>query len=149
MRLFVVQKTVGSNPTTRPSFVTFNKYSMSNTINSINNQIKCFKPELTVCNNSKNLEFIDLLFQEGYLHSYYCNSSQLRLKFKYHNGVSRIKHLFNLSRKGQTMLVSFQDLWALNNKSTAQLVLDTSKGFMTSRKACELKIGGYPICLIQ
>jgi len=71
----------------------------------------------------------------------------IRLVLKYNEQQPAINHLKRISKPGQRVYVSREEIpYVLNNLGLA--ILSTSKGLMTNRQARRAKIGGEVLCEI-
>jgi small subunit ribosomal protein S8 len=69
------------------------------------------------------------------------------IKLKYHNGESVIEGLKRVSRPGIRRYVRYEELPRVKN-GLGVVVVSTSKGLMTEKKAKALKVGGEVVCKV-
>ncbi|WP_462135596.1 30S ribosomal protein S8 [Porphyromonas endodontalis] len=99
-------------------------------------------------------EITKVLFDKGYILNYKfedvdeCRAIiKVALKYDLAQKTNAIKALKRVSRPGLRRYVGYRDLpRVLNGLGIA--ILSTSKGVMTDKEACDLKVGGEVLCYI-
>ena len=88
-----------------------------------------------------SLSVLQVLKEEGYIRDYIKNFNSIEVLLKYKDFDPIIKNIYLVSSSGRKIYYSHKELHKVNN-GLGILILSTSKGVMSSKKAFVLKIGG-------
>ena len=75
------------------------------------------------------------------------NNKILKLFLDYNNKIGKITGLKRISKPGQRIYSSFEDLGKIKRKAGI-LIISTSKGLITDKEARQKKLGGEVLCEI-
>jgi small subunit ribosomal protein S8 len=88
-----------------------------------------------------SLNVLQVLKEEGYIRDYIKKDTCIEVLLKYKEFNPVIKNIYLVSTSGKKIYYTYKDLHKVNN-GLGILILSTSKGIMSSKKAFLLKIGG-------
>jgi len=96
---------------------------------------------------------LDVLLLEGFIRGYTFNTKEtnkIKVLLKYDlNGVGSIKDIKGISSSGRSVYVKVEGLWNIYSQSSFFcIILSTSKGVISLKKALEKNIGGELLCII-
>lgn len=119
--------------------------SIADMLTRIRNASAVRKPEAVLPCSKIKMSIAEILVRENYITSAekvkVGKFDFIRLKLKYTDQVSAIRHIKMISKPGQRIYVATQDIpQILNGYGTA--IISTSKGLMTGSEAAKNKIGG-------
>ena len=121
--------------------------NLSLALSIIYNSSLSFKSNAHVPTTKLNLSLINLLYKEGYIRGFFYNSKKISVFLKYTEYLKPvIKYIKIISTSGKRITISNKTLSKIQ-KNSGTLLLSTSKGLMTSKKAKEAySIGGEVLC---
>jgi small subunit ribosomal protein S8 len=98
------------------------------------------------------VEIVKILKNEGYIKTFKKVSqdgkNQIRIYLKYDQGNQSVIHgLERMSRPGRRLYTSYRDMPRIFN-GYGTLIVTTSQGVITGRKAAEKKLGGEILCSV-
>ncbi len=125
--------------------------TIADMLTRIRNAVAVKKPEVVLPFSKIKFNIAKLLEQENYVEKVEKVKSgqfdELKIVLKYSEQGPAIHHLRRISRPGQRIYVSGQDLpQVLNGYGSA--IISTSRGVMTSQMARKQNIGGELMCEI-
>jgi len=88
-----------------------------------------------------SLSVLQVLREEGYIRDYIKKETSIEVHLKYNNFNPIINDIYLISSSGRKVYYSYKTLHKVNN-GLGILILSTSKGVMSSKKALLLKTGG-------
>jgi small subunit ribosomal protein S8 len=118
----------------------------------IRNAQMVFKPTVSVPSSKLKVAIVTVLKEEGYIDSFNVVSdgavkSKLEITLKYYDGAPVIDQIERVSRPGLRVYKKSADIPKVKNGLGVMLV-STSKGIVTDRKARALGLGGEIICQV-
>ncbi len=119
-------------------------------LSSISNAQSRFKRNLTVPSSTKKEAIVKVLQQEGYIDAYEISKEKkpmLTIVLRYFEGKPVIKEFKRISRPGLREYRSCEDIPSIKG-GLGTVILSTSQGLMTDKKAKEIGIGGEIICSV-
>ena len=111
------------------------------------------KKEVSVPNQKIKLAIVKVLKEEGYIENYRINvsgdskKSEIVIMLKYYLGNPVIESIIRISKPGLRQYKSSLKLTNVTNEMGIAIVT-TSKGVMTARNACQMRIGGELLCTV-
>jgi small subunit ribosomal protein S8 len=123
---------------------------LCNLTSTLKNAIKCNKKFIFFPKNVFCLQFLKLMFEEGFISSVKdINSGKfLKVQLKYNlNGNPSFKEIKLLSTPGKTVFLSYQQLTKLN-EGVGVFFISTNEGLLTNDYCLKRKIGGTGLCYI-
>jgi len=120
-----------------------------NVINNIKLAYKYKRLTLVVTHNKLILNFIHLLYEQGYIRNYEINlNNTIKIYLVYYNYLNPvIKDIKIISKPSHKVYYNYNKLKTMNSYFNT-FILSTSKGLMTQKEAIKLKQGGEIICII-
>ena len=121
----------------------------------LRNAIKAQHRVVEIPSSNLKKEITKILFEQGYILNYkfiddtQCPSGTIKIALKYDNvdKVNAIKCLKRVSRPGLRQYTGYKDMpRVLNGLGIA--IISTSRGVMTNKQACDLKVGGEVLCYV-
>ena len=119
-------------------------------LSSISNAQTRFKKDLTIPCSTKKVAIAKVLQEEGYVQSYKISEDakpQLTILLKYFEGRPVIKEFKRISRPGLREYRTSKDIPSVKG-GLGTIIVSTSQGLMTDKRAREIGIGGELICSI-
>jgi len=119
-------------------------------LSSISNAQTRFKKDLTVPCSTKKVAIAKVLQEEGYIDSYKVSEDtkpSLTILLKYYEGKPVIKEFKRISRPGLREYRASDNIPSVKG-GLGTIILSTSQGLMTDKKAREIGIGGEIICSV-
>ncbi len=122
---------------------------LADTINKIKTNENIGRVECSVYSTKQTKAFLDLMKSEGYVKDYsefterYAKMLSVKLSNKI-NGIGIIKPHYSMSKNE---IQKYEERY-IPSKDFGILVISTSKGLMTNRKARELGVGGRLLAYI-
>jgi len=118
----------------------------------IRNAIKAEKKSVDIPASKFKTAISDILKNTGFINDFTLIETDdkkkfISIKLKYANGENVIEGIQRVSRPGIRRYVRYDDLPRVKN-GLGIVIVSTSKGLMTEKKARNLKIGGEVICKI-
>jgi small subunit ribosomal protein S8 len=105
-----------------------------------------------LCPSKKiSIAFLNVLWDEGFILGYkVLNTTPKALKIflKYKNGRPVINSLSSITRPGNRIYYSAQQLWKLNSNNSLTII-STNKGLLTLNECRKLNEGGEPFLTIK
>ena len=92
--------------------------------------------------------FLDILWDEGFINGYTVQNNKILIYLKYTNGIPCINSLKLISKPGQKIYYTLNQLWKIK-APTGILIISTNKGLMTLRNCKKLKKGGEPFIIVK
>lgn len=125
---------------------------ISDYLTRLRNALKAEKKFVDIPASKFKIALSEILKNTGYINDYSLIETEDKKKFvsvklKYHNGESVIEGLRRVSRPGIRRYVRFEELPRVKN-GLGVVVVSTSKGLMTEKKAKDLKVGGEVVCKV-
>jgi small subunit ribosomal protein S8 len=125
---------------------------ISDYLTRLRNALKAEKKSVDVPASKFKVAITEILKNTGFINDYSLietgdNKKYVSIKLKYHNGESVIEGLKRVSRPGIRRYVKFDELPRVKN-GLGIVIVSTSKGLMTEKKAKELKVGGEVVCKV-
>jgi small subunit ribosomal protein S8 len=125
---------------------------ISDYLTRLRNALKAEKKSVDVPASKFKVAISEILKITGFINDYSIIETEEKKKFvsiklKYHNGESVIEGLQRVSRPGIRRYVKFDELPRVKN-GLGIVIVSTSKGLMTEKKAKELKVGGEVVCKV-
>ena len=123
---------------------------IANLFSSISNAQSRLKRELEVPASTKKVAIVKLLQNEGYIDSFQISDEkkpQLTIKLKYFEGKPVIKEFKRISRPGLREYSGSKGIPSVKG-GLGTIIVSTSQGLMTDKKAREIGIGGEIICSV-
>lgn len=116
---------------------------------SIKNGQLVKKEFIYVLNNRLCLEFLKILYQEGYIRHYSVfNFTRLKIWLKYYNDYPVIQNLSFYPIRRNSVSLNVSQLWKLDS-DLKLLILSTTKGFLSGKMSRKKKVGGILLCSIS
>ena len=125
---------------------------ISDTLTRVRNAQSAKLLTLTSIASKINEQILSVLVEEGYIKSYTRNEirpgvAELLIFLKYKDGFPAIVSINRVSKPGRKIYYSIDQVHSKKwYNGLGILILSTSKGVMSDRKAKELNIGGEVIC---
>ena len=119
-------------------------------LSSISNAQSRLKKDLTVPCSTKKVSIVKVLQEEGYIDSYKISEEKkplLTILLKYYEGKPVIKEFKRISRPGLREYRASADIPSIKG-GLGTIIVSTSQGLMTDKKAKEIGIGGELICSV-
>ena len=119
-------------------------------LSSISNAQTMFKKDLTVPCSTKKVAIAKVLQEEGYIESYKVSEDKkplLTILLKYYEGKPVIKEFKRISRPGLREYRASAEIPSIKG-GLGTIIVSTSQGLMTDKKAKEIGIGGELICSV-
>ena len=88
-----------------------------------------------------SLNVLNVLKEEGYIRDYIKKNNCIEVHLKYNNFNPIIKNIYLISSSGRKVYYNYKEIHKVNN-GLGILILSTSQGIMSNKKALFLKIGG-------
>ena len=109
-------------------------------------KLSILQPKFKFC-----VKLLDILEEEGYILGYkvskvYPNMFEVFLKYKAEKPV--ISKIIIVSKPSKKIYISIKEIWKLNT-GFGMALLFTTKGLLSSKKACKLNLGGEIICILK
>jgi len=123
---------------------------IANLLSSIKNAQTRLKKDLTIPSSNKKEAIVRVLQEEGYVQSYKISEDakpQLTILLKYFEGRPVIKEFKRISRPGLREYRTSKDIPSVKG-GLGTIIVSTSQGLMTDKRAREIGIGGELICSI-
>jgi len=125
---------------------------ISDYLTRLRNALKAEKKSVDVPASKFKVAITEILKNTGFINDFSLietedNKKFVSIKLKYHNGESVIEGLKRVSRPGIRRYVKFDELPRVKN-GLGIVIVSTSKGLMTEKKAKELKVGGEVVCKV-
>lgn len=133
--------------------------SLNSLFSSLQNGQRAKKHLIIIPKTKIVCDILEILLSEGYICGFICTESnsdellgnnkfenQIQILLKYVDGEPAIKKIKQISSSGCRAYISFKKIQEL--PSVHHLILSTSKGIMSVKKAKGLQIGGEIICRI-
>lgn len=123
---------------------------IANLFSSISNAHSRLKRELVVPASTKKVAIVKLLQNEGYIDSFQISDEKkpkLTIKLKYFEGKPAIKEFKRISRPGLREYSRSKGIPSVKG-GLGTVIVSTSQGLMTDKKAREIGIGGEIICSV-
>ena len=123
---------------------------IANLFSSISNAQSRLKRELVVPASTKKVAIVKLLQNEGYIDSFKISDEKkpkLSIKLKYFEGKPAIKEFKRISRPGLREYSRSKGIPSVKG-GLGTVIVSTSQGLMTDKKAREIGIGGEIICSV-
>jgi len=125
---------------------------ISDYLTRLRNALKAEKKFVDIPASKFKIALSEILKNTGFINDYSLIETEDKKKFvsvklKYHNGESVIEGLRRVSRPGIRRYVRFEELPRVKN-GLGVVVVSTSKGLMTEKKAKDLKVGGEVVCKV-
>lgn len=123
-------------------------------ISSLNNAVRQRKKHVSLNLPSKNslkiINFVNILENNGYIEYWtISNTNKLILQLKYDAyGYSSFKRINIASKSGQPLFTKAKTLWK-NASPNVTIILNTSKGLLSSDEARLSNVGGQVFCIIN
>jgi len=135
-------------------------YSLNQLFSSICNGQRARKSLITIPKSKICVELLNILLVEGFILGYGTSQrdgktnnlnkkdrqNKLFVYLKYKNGEALIKQIRQISSSGNRVYLKSSKIQKL--PSFSFMIVSTSKGLMTCKKAANLGIGGEPFCQI-
>jgi small subunit ribosomal protein S8 len=122
--------------------------SISNLIPALNNAIKAKKTSAVYKASYTCLNFLEVLKENNFINGFsLISKKEVKIYFTYSLKGSAILNFKSISKPSFPIYISSQDLWKFD-KSLAIIILSTSKGLITHKKALSLGIGGKVLAYI-
>ncbi len=126
--------------------------SIGDMLTKIRNAIMARHEKVNIVPSRKKMEIIKILKNEGYIRNFKKvledKKSYIRIYFKYdEKGKSVITGLSRISKPGRRIYKPYTEIPSLYN-GIGTLIVSTSKGILTGKKAIQEKIGGEILCAI-
>lgn len=121
-----------------------------NLVSSLQNAIRANKKFIFLPKTLFCLNFLNLMFKEGFISNVKeVNSGNfLKVQLKYaSNGTPSFKKIKLLSTPGKTTFLSYQQLTKLN-EGVGIFIISTNEGLLTNDVCLKKKIGGTGLCYI-
>lgn len=121
-------------------------------LTKIRNAIIGQQEKVDISSSKIKLEIIKILKNEGYIKNFKKiveeNHVYFRIFLKYQDkGKSVLLGLKRVSKPGRRIYMGYEDMPRLNN-GMGTLIVSTSSGITTGKKAKEKKIGGEVLCAV-
>lgn len=101
--------------------------------------------KISGCFSKSNLEFLKVLWKEGYINGFKYNKN-LEIYLKYNKtGKNAISTIIQISKSGKRIYTSSKPLWKVKS-GFGIFILSTPKGIMSDSTARSLNLGGEVIC---
>jgi small subunit ribosomal protein S8 len=125
---------------------------ISDYLTRLRNALKAEKKFVDIPASKFKIALSEILKNTGFINDYSLIETEDKKKFvsvklKYHNGESVIEGLRRVSRPGIRRYVRYEELPRVKN-GLGVVVVSTSKGLMTEKKAKDLKVGGEVVCKV-
>lgn len=125
---------------------------ISDYLTRLRNALKAEKKSVDVPASKFKVAISEILKKTGFINDFSIIETEdkkkyVSIKLKYHNGDSVIEGLQRVSRPGIRRYVKFDELPRVKN-GLGIVIVSTSKGLMTEKKAKELKVGGEVVCKV-
>ncbi len=125
---------------------------ISDYLTRLRNALKAEKKSVDVPASKFKVAISEILKKTGFINDFSIIETEekkkyVSIKLKYHNGESVIEGLQRVSRPGIRRYVKFDELPRVKN-GLGIVIVSTSKGLMTEKKAKELKVGGEVVCKV-
>lgn len=125
---------------------------IANYLTRVRNAIRSEKETVVGIPSSRLIEGISqVLKEEGYINDFRVteigSKRTVAVDIRYYNGRPVISHLERVSKPGCRVYLPIADLPHVR-AGLGILVLSTSRGIMSDRKARELKVGGEVLCRV-
>lgn len=126
---------------------------ISNLVSQLQNGQRSNLFEIEVENNSFILSVLNCLFEEGYIRGYqydFNNMKKVKVLLKYDTkGFPVIKYIKILSKSSHVKYLNVKLLSQINDKYfPGDVILTTSKGILTHKKALQQNVGGQMLIKI-
>jgi len=120
-------------------------------LNRIRNAQAVLKPEVSIPFSGKKLEIAKILMQEGFINEIKKSKKRkdktIEIVLKYNEGIPVISGLKRVSKPGQRIYLKATEIRPLR-KGYGVVIISTSRGLMTNKKAKQEKVGGEILCEI-
>ena len=93
-------------------------------------------------------DFLNILWDEGYILGYKSSQSSLKVFLKYVNGISAIQSLNIMSKPSKKIFYSIKQIWKMKSNQSF-LILSTSKGLKSVLNCKKDNIGGESLVIIN
>ena len=116
----------------------------------LKNSSKSYKKYSVITKTKQNIKLLKCLYVEGYILGYFfskTNSTKINVILKYQNNEPLIKTIRFISKPNNIKYCSIKLLVQQKNKNSL-IILNTSKGYMSSSEAKLNHVGGMIICQI-
>jgi small subunit ribosomal protein S8 len=99
--------------------------------------------------NKKGLDIIKILYNMGYINSYYFDGSKICVELKYYQDKAVLNGFFFYDRPGHRKSISISQLRRVYNNKQKIYILSTVNGVCTTLDALKMNIGGIIIAEIR
>jgi small subunit ribosomal protein S8 len=125
---------------------------ISDMLCKIRNAILAKQEKVNIVPSREKLEIIKILKNEGYIKNFKKVTEEsrtyIRVFFKYNdNGTSVIEGIKRISKPGRRIYLGYAKMPRLYN-GIGTVIVSTSTGITTGKKAIERKVGGEVLCSI-
>ena len=123
---------------------------ISNCLTCIRNASLNKNANLSLPFSAKTEQFVKILKEEGFIHSYHAIQKThllIELKYKGKKKTPILTNLQKISKPGRRIYMNSKEVPTIFG-GLGILVLSTSKGLITNKQASTLRIGGEVICCI-
>jgi small subunit ribosomal protein S8 len=125
---------------------------ISDMLTKIRNALQAKHEKVNIHPSKEKLEIIKILKNEGYIKNFKKvteeNQSYIRIFLKYDEaGVTVLEGLKRISKPGRRVYQGYKDMHRLYN-GMGTVIVSTSTGITTGKKAAERKVGGEVLCSV-
>ena len=121
---------------------------LNDSINRIQNGQKFLFSEIEVSESKVVLNFLKLLYKEGFIRGFKKRKKNIVVYLKYYNGKPTISYIKSVSTKNKRVYMSYMDVIKCSNLKET-FILGTTQGFCTSKNLFDSRFsGGEVVCKI-
>ena len=122
-------------------------HMLSDMASRIRNAIQVRQPYVKVTNTQATKRIANILLSEGFIENIHSDREYLTLTLKYTGNVGCLTHIQILSKPGVRVYTRAKDIPKILG-GLGILIISTSKGIITDKKARSLHVGGELLCSI-
>ena len=109
------------------------------------------KTIILIPKNKISNQFLDILWQEGFVEKYNINKSDpktFEVYLGHWQGNSLINNIKLISKPSKRTYCGVKDFWKINN-NLGLVIVSNTKGIMTLDESIKLNLGGEVFCVIK
>jgi small subunit ribosomal protein S8 len=94
------------------------------------------------------IQFLNILWDEGYILGYNIEKSHLNIFLRYNQGIPLIKQVQFISKPSKRVYFSLKEIWKID-ANIGLLLLSTNKGVLSLNQSKKLKVGGEAFVILK
>jgi ribosomal protein S8 len=123
------------------------KKTQLNDLLQIKNAALLCKSSMLIKKSEKTLKLIEFLYNNGYIQTYICLETQIRVFLRYLNNQSFLNRIIFISKPSQKIFLSHKKILNFSNSSKT-LIFSTDIGLLNQKDCIKKSKGGKLLCVI-